>query len=83
MKMLSKKFPDQMGEGSSRRMTTAATPANLASTLYSRAIKVLAPSLISWDTSWIFLFTVCCLFTHRYRYTAKAKAIATMRKDRP
>ena len=67
MEMLSTKPPVQMGEGSSTKMTMAATPANLANTRYSRRIKVLAPCLISRDTSWILAFSVFCFFTHKYR----------------
>ena len=56
-----------MGEGSKIKMTMAATPANFARTLYSRRINVLAPCLISKDTSWILAFSVFCFFTHRYK----------------
>ena len=57
--------PCQMGEGSNTRMTTAATAANLASTLYSRRIKVLAPCRMSTATSWIVAFVVFCRLTHK------------------
>ena len=60
-------LPVQMGEGSKIKITTVATAANFASTRYSRRIKVLAPCLISRETSWILAFSVFCFFTHRYR----------------
>ena len=44
---------------------TAATTANLARTMYSRRMKVLAPCLIRAETSSIFRLTVFCFLTHR------------------
>ena len=57
----------QIGDGSRTRITRAATSANLARILYSRRIKVFAPSRISAETSWILALPVFCFLTHKYR----------------
>ncbi len=51
MEILSTISPFQTGTGSRIKMITAATPANIARTLYSFFMKVFAPALINAETS--------------------------------
>ena len=73
--------PVQTGEGSSRKMMTAAIPAKMDNTRYSLRIKVFAPSLMSAATSLMRALVLFWRRTHKNRYAAKANAMRTENRE--